>query len=184
MESILSITSNCQIRRAMLEETILKRKGFGDRDTTELNTRRNEKLSLPSSLPSSLHSTATDLGEDLLRRKNIEEGEEAPRPRPRYQRRNSAVASMLFSSAFTATRLNQCITPRTLPSLQLSSALGSIGPLEALRQAKELLDRDMPPPLVKASVVSHSGIKRVVSEDSSSSGEDAARKRQRVSESA
>lgn len=71
------------------------------------------------------------------------------RRRPRYQRRNSAVASMLFpsmsaSSSQNSTTTTTTTTPRspvsTLPTLNLSPSLRNLDPLEALNQARKVLD--------------------------------------------
>eukprot|EP00545_Synedropsis_sp_CCMP1620_P010126 CAMPEP_0119003578 /NCGR_PEP_ID=MMETSP1176-20130426/644_1 /TAXON_ID=265551 /ORGANISM="Synedropsis recta cf, Strain CCMP1620" /LENGTH=181 /DNA_ID=CAMNT_0006955193 /DNA_START=103 /DNA_END=648 /DNA_ORIENTATION=+ len=171
----LTNTSNYQIRQRMLEKSVVEPKGFG-RDTIQSPETKLQKL------PESTHlgMAVNKLGEDHLYRKTIHE--EEPRRFSRYQRRNSAVASMLFSSAFTATRLSQNAS-RTLPSLQLSSALEPMCPLEALRKAKDILDRDTPPPLVRADVSRTGGIKRVTSDESGTdSGDDKPSKRQRTSE--
>lgn len=55
-----------------------------------------------------------------------------PQRRERYQRRNSAVASMLFPASHTVSS--------SMPSLELSSAFTGIKPLEALMKARQLLE--------------------------------------------
>ena len=61
----------------------------------------------------------------------------------RFQRRNSAVASMLFPSVKTALfdELSQKGNPSECrPVLKLPKSLGSLGPYEALKKARQVID--------------------------------------------
>ena len=108
-----------------------------------LSTTNNgtKSVAQTSTLISGLYSGSNDLDDG------------PPRPRPRYKRRNSAVASMLLPMVrASTTHTTQFRSSAPSPdSLLLSTALAdpTLDPVEAITKAQELLQEksDSPPPL-------------------------------------
>ena len=103
-----------------------------------------ESFAPPSMLMNGLYSGSNELDDG------------PPRPRPRYKRRNSAVASMLLpimvkASTVHATQFRSSArSPETFPPLLSAGAANPpLDPVEAINKAQELLQEksESPPPL-------------------------------------
>jgi hypothetical protein len=169
---IMDFNINHQLHQTMLEQEVPK--PLFEQDQNRSCSKILEKL--PRQL--SLDTLGT------LYRKQLDAS--PPRRHSRYQRRNSAVASMLFPSVTTATlgAFSPCLNSPTSiqsQSLDIPFAILSMGPLEALEKAKEMIESmpNIPSPRADISRTKRSNDSESL-EESGGDEEQSLRKRQKT----